>query len=171
MKSVKSKSRRNIIFYIMVIIASLIIAVIMFLPHVSEKVWPYKTYVVVSDSMEPLIKKNDMIVVKINESYNIGDIITFSYDINNDGQDDLITHFLASRNEDVIKTRSNKGNTLDYWEISEKDIVGKVKFVVPKVGYVLIPIFKNAVFFLGFALILVLASMAKVILELKKAQE
>jgi len=106
----------------------------MFLPQVSQKIWPYQSYVVISESMEPLIKKND--------------VITFSYDLEQDGK---------------IKTRSNRSESLDYWEIEEKDILGKVQYVIPKLGYLLIPVFNHAVSFLLFALILVLIMIVKVI--------
>lgn len=120
----------------------------MFLPQVSQKIWPYQSYVVISESMEPLIKKNDVIIVKKEASYEIGDVITFSYDLEQDGK---------------IKTRSNRSESLDYWEIEEKDILGKVQYVIPKLGYLLIPVFNHAVSFLLFALILVLIMIVKVI--------
>jgi len=148
MASHKRRSRWNIFFYSLVILASLFIGLMMFLPQVSQKIWPYQSYVVISESMEPLIKKNDVIIVKKEASYEIGDVITFSYDLEQDGK---------------IKTRSNRSESLDYWEIEEKDILGKVQYVIPKLGYLFIPVFNHAVSFLLFALILVLIMIVKVI--------
>ncbi|CAM3672669.1 signal peptidase I [Erysipelothrix urinaevulpis] len=160
-----NKSRRNSLFYVIMIVVSLIIGTMMFLPKIAGRINPFKTMVVVSESMEPVINRNDLIVVKSVKDYEVGDIITFSYDINNDGHDDLITHYLAERDGDTIKTKSNKGSSLDHWEIKEHHIVGKVVNVIPKLGYVLIPLFKYAVPILFIALILVLLCIVKVYRE------
>ena len=76
---------------------------------------------VVSDSMKPTIEKGDKIVVKKQDSYEVGDIITY---ISND--ENLITHRVMKKYENVFITKGDNNNTEDEERVEQDQIIGKV---------------------------------------------
>ena len=88
----------------------------------------YTLFKVISDSMYPAIKQNDVIIVKINEQ-NIqkNDVIT--YKVNKD----FITHRVVDIRDNAYITKGDYNNTGDT-PIFKTDVVGKVIKVLPKFG-------------------------------------
>ena len=76
---------------------------------------------VVSDSMKPTIEKGDKIVVKKQDSYEVGDIITY---ISND--ENLITHRVMKKYGNVFITKGDNNNTEDEERVEQDQIIGKV---------------------------------------------
>jgi len=98
-----------------------------------------KPYVVQSGSMEPAIKTASIVFSVTQKSYNPGDIVTFKQDGN---KDNLITHRIAFKlypngveNPPVYKTSGDANEEFDRWEVKQDDIVGKVAFSLPYLGY------------------------------------
>ncbi len=100
----------------------------------------YGAYVIVSGSMEPLIKVRDAVIIKRAKEDNIkvGDVVTYR------SMDDafygiLITHRVINIEEvDGKKTFITKGDnneTIDRTPVSFSQIQGKVIMRVPKIGY------------------------------------
>ena len=111
----------------------------------NSNVWEpplYGAYVIVSESMTPIIKKNDAILIKrvdANE-IKIGDVITYkSEDATHYGI--MITHRVVSMvNDDMgeisFVTKGDNNNVADKTPVKESNIYGKVIMRIPKIGYV-----------------------------------
>lgn len=100
----------------------------------------YHTFVIQTNSMEPVIDVGDAILVKeidVNEIV-VGDIIAFYVDINNDGVDEVVVHYIAEINpfedELIFKTKPEISNEIDSWTIEEDDIVGEYRSQIVGVG-------------------------------------
>jgi len=91
--------------------------------------------VVVSNSMEPVLSINDLIVVKKQDNYDIGNIIV--YKLNNE----LVIHRIVRIDQEKIIT---KGDANDYEDkpINLDQIYGKLNFSIPYVGW-MISFFKS----------------------------
>lgn len=135
------------LFFLIIGILVLYIAISVFMPKSVVNVFGFKPYVVITDSMEPVINVNDLIVVskpKVDELA-VEDIITFYADINYDGEKEIVTHYIYSINENaegdlVFKTHGYfaESNDVysDYWVIGEDDVLGQHSFTIPYVGAV-----------------------------------
>lgn len=105
-----------------------------------------KPYVVQSGSMEPAIKTASVVFSIPQKSYNPGEVITFAQGGNKalrQAQDvPLITHRIAFKlypngveNPPVYSTAGDANEEIDRWEVKNEDIVGKVVFSLPYLGY------------------------------------
>lgn len=138
---------KTVVFFIISGVLVLYIAINIFMPENTVKVFGFKPYVVVTDSMEPYINVNDLIIVKNPKSDELEeeDIITFYADINYDGEKEIVTHYIysISENDDgylFFKTHRYfaEGEQVFYdnWVISEDDILGEHAFTISYVGAV-----------------------------------
>lgn len=94
---------------------------------------PYKVFLVQSGSMEPSIMTGDVIVVKKSEKYNINQVVTFK-----DADERIVTHRIINQESPyayITKGDANQAN--DNNKIEERQIIGSVVFVIPKVGYLI----------------------------------
>lgn len=89
----------------------------------------YGSAVVLSGSMEPTLKIDDLIFVKAQDSYEVDDIVVFQ-----DGQN-LTVHRLISIDEKTAITKGDANNVADE-PITPDRIVGKVCGRIPFVGVV-----------------------------------
>lgn len=87
----------------------------------------YSVFEVATGSMEPAISKNDIIITKKSNSYEINDVITFAKDKN------YITHRILSKNNDTYITKGDANNTADN-PVTNEVIIGKVIKVYPNLG-------------------------------------
>ena len=107
-------------------------------PNKTPDFFGYKTYVIVSGSMEPNLKIGDIVVVKkVNENeLNVGDIISFRQ-----GQN-VVTHRISQikyeYGERVYITKGDNNNTEDNGSIDYSYIEGKVINNIRKAGKVVI---------------------------------
>ena len=83
------------------------------------KIFGYGFLVVVTGSMEPEIGEEELIIIKEENEYNVGDIITYEND------NYLVTHRIIKINDNEIITKGDANNEEDL-KISENQIVGKV---------------------------------------------
>lgn len=101
-------------------------------PHV----FGYSYMTVLTQSMEPTIKQLDFIVVNNTKDVKVGDIISFYYDVDNDGLIDVNTHEIINIDGDVITTHG-VNNSDDVNEIiSFDDVVGKVIYTSTFLGQI-----------------------------------
>lgn len=153
---------KNILFYLLVILLGGYILIEAFFPSNSIDIFGFKSYVVITRSMEPDINVNDMVfVVKIDEEdLKIGDAISFyAYLPTNqlDGEGNtiylrsVVTHYLGDIQNDgdqiIYKTHGASADPgeFDSWndasgdpvEIIYDDIIGEVGLVIPFVGILL----------------------------------
>ncbi len=152
----------NITFYIFVFLMLFYIIVNSFFPEQSINLMGFKSYVVVSDSMEPDIMINDLVIVtKVKEeNLKVGDAISFYTYLPTNQRDEfnqiiylksVVTHYLAAieiTDEGIIYKTHRAGvpvDSYDDWndihgdptDITYNDIIGGVRFVIPNVGVVL----------------------------------
>ena len=99
-------------------------------------------YVIISPSMVPTIQVKDAVIGRrtIGSEIDVGDIITFvsedpmSYGV-------TITHRVVGKTQDdngiyYFRTKGDNNNVADNWVVPEDNILGKVMFKIPKLGYV-----------------------------------
>jgi signal peptidase len=86
----------SILFFALAGLLVLYILLELFLPNMTIKVFQFKPYVVVTESMEPVIDVDDLIIVTNTnvDSLEVGDIITFRADIDYNGTKEVVTHYL-----------------------------------------------------------------------------
>ena len=125
----------------------------------------YKVLVVKSGSMEPNIRTGSVVVVKPASDYNIGDIITFGpYSKTKAPTTHRIYEMKVEGGETIYITKGDANNAPDTREIKKADIVGKVLFSVPFLGYA-VDFAKKP---LGFALIIIVPAALIIYDEIRK---
>jgi len=134
-----------------------------------------KTYVVQSGSMEPAIKTGAVVVVIPSESYGVGDVITFG---RGRAEETPTTHrVVEARGQGETASFTTKGDAneeADNVAIPVRNVVGKVLFDIPYLGYAVAAAQKP----LGFvalvvlpALIIIIDQIQTLIRELRKGRE
>lgn len=91
----------------------------------------FRSYVIVSNSMQPTIDPGDVIFIKKSnvEDLEVGDVITFQK------ENFIATHrIIEIQGENVITQGDN--NNLQDDPLSKENIIGEYMFRVPKVGYI-----------------------------------
>ena len=115
----------------------------------------YKAYVIKTNSMEPTINVNDVVINKKvkQEELNIGDVITFL----NDGE--VITHRITQIDgDDVVTLYTTKGdnnNIEDICKITYENIKGKHILTIPYLGKI-VQLLENKLLFLIILLIVLI---------------
>ncbi|MBC8632008.1 signal peptidase I [[Eubacterium] tenue] len=92
----------------------------------------YRSYTVLSGSMEPEFYPGDMVITKHKSKTDIkvNDIVTYR---DNDGV--IITHRIMEETPEGYITKGDNNNVEDAGMLTEKNIIGEVKFSIPKLGY------------------------------------
>lgn len=131
----KNKINLSKIFNILIPILFIII-VLNILTSKSDKLFEmigYRTYTVLSGSMEPEFYPGDMVVTKHKNKTDIkvNDIVTFR---DNDGV--VITHRIIEETPNGYITKGDNNNVEDKDVIKDENIIGEVKFSIPKLGYI-----------------------------------
>ena len=103
----------------------------------------YNAYVVLTGSMMPEIEPKDVVVTKKIEGKKLknGDIITF---IPSDSRisNIIVTHRIINKYYDstsgkyTYQTKGDANNTPDFTLAQDTNIIGKVIFKIPKIGYI-----------------------------------
>ena len=145
-------SIKNIIFYVFVFFITSYIILEVFIPTKTVDILGFKSYVIVSPSMEPDIMVNDLIVIRKTkeEKLDVRDIITFFVYIPELGRENAVTHYIGDiielNGETIYKTQGayKELNDFDEWknednvpiDITFDDIEGEVALVIPKFGHI-----------------------------------
>ena len=137
----------NIVMYSIIVIL-IIVGVILVAYYYDAKKYRnkleaplYGAYVIVSGSMEPIIKVRDAVVIRRvpEEDIAVGDVVTYQ------SRDDafygiLVTHRVVNIKEEngkkVYITKGDHNLTVDRLPISGDQIYGKVVMRIPKIGYI-----------------------------------
>lgn len=82
----------------------------------------YGFLVVLTESMEPNIEKNEFIIISNNKDYQKGDIITYI-----DFDNVLITHRIIEKREKTVITKGDNNDIVDF-EIENAKVQGEVIF-------------------------------------------
>lgn len=104
----------------------------------------YHIFAVQTDSMDPVIAPGDIVITKeVNpKDVKIGDIMAFHVDITNDGEDDVVVHYINEINiiddEYFFRTKPHVSELQDSWTIEESDLIGVYQYQVNSVGKILL---------------------------------
>ena len=132
----------------------------------------YNAYIIVSQSMTPVIRVNDAIITKRvdGEKINVGDVITYKSE-NPEYPDIMITHRIIEKNmvngEYYFVTKGDYNNIADPLPVSESQIYGKVVMRIPKIGYIQV-ILSN---YIGWVALIVVPALAIVSYDIVKLFE
>lgn len=88
--------------------------------------------VVLTGSMSGTIEPYDIILTHKQASYAIGDIITFR------SENVLVTHRIIAVEEDGYRTKGDANNVPDARAVAQESVTGKVIFIIPKLGSLLL---------------------------------
>ncbi|MCR3906323.1 MAG: signal peptidase I [Tenericutes bacterium] len=178
-KVVSKKMVINAMFYLITALLGGFILMQLFAPGHTIKLLGFRSFAVVSDSMEPVYNIGDIIIVKPvdPEDLQVEDVITFKVDLNNDGRKETVTHYIYSiemiDNERQFQTNPHGFNNPDPWTISDDDIIGLVQSKISYVGYIIIffqILIQNPIF-LGLILLNITIIVAIVMLLKKSKKE
>ena len=122
----------NVLVFIITVFILLILYSLIMIKVFDKKYAPVMgitCFEVASASMAPSINVKDLIIVKITNDIDKGDVITYISD------GDYITHRVTDIDNDVIYTKGDANNTEDF-SIGYDDLLGKVILVIPKGGII-----------------------------------
>lgn len=89
-------------------------------------------YIVLSGSMNPTIETGSIVLVdNAEKDYVIGDVVTYRI------ADQLITHRIVEIQKDLYRTKGDANMLPDSVFIHKNQILGKVIYEIPKIGYVI----------------------------------
>ncbi len=94
----------------------------------------FRSYTVLSGSMEPEFYPGDLVITqhKDNADIKVNDIVTYR-----DNEGIIITHRIIEETNEGYITKGDNNNVKDADILKDQDIIGEVKFSIPKVGYVM----------------------------------
>jgi len=89
---------------------------------------------VLSPSMEPTIPVGGVVAIKPADPYTLkaGDIICF----NLSNYQPLVTHRIINVTGEGFITKGDANDDIDPWMVKRENVVGKVSFTIPYLGYV-----------------------------------
>lgn len=124
-------------FLSVVVILGLGYIILNYVPFIAK----YDHYVIVTNSMEPVINVGDVVIVDTSvkpEDMAVGQIIAVRADINEDGTKEVIVHYLYSVTDEngttIYRTHPEKSPSPDPWTLTADDIVGAYVLTIPKIG-------------------------------------
>lgn len=156
-KNIKRKQKINrilfILLYILLIPTILFSLFLIIIELGNSKEGPsflnIELYTVISESMSPRLKINDIVIVKKGyeiESYKKGNIITFIRD------NEVITHridrVISADMRPAFITKGDNNKVEDEELVKYENIIGKVVLTMPKVG-ALVNLLQNKLFFVS----------------------
>lgn len=116
-------------------------------PSLTIQLFGFQPYNVVTESMEPVINVNDVIIITDFdfESAQVGDIITFEADIDYNGTKEVVTHYIysidTSKETPIIRTHRHFEDPSkvvpDTWLIEPSEVLGNYQFHVRYLGYLI----------------------------------
>lgn len=94
----------------------------------------YRTYTVLSGSMEPKFYPGDIVITKHKNKTDIklNDIVTYK-----DSKGVVITHRIIKETPEGYITKGDNNNVEDAEILTKDNIIGEVKFSIPKIGYIM----------------------------------
>lgn len=131
---------RKIGFIICVGALSLLLLWGTFFPNTYQQFFPYGFYHILTNSMEPTIKTNSLVLVRsYDDSIQLekGSIIAFW--ANRFGEKIVIMHRLShtetnAEGQTIYRTHPEGSNTLDVYETKVEDLIGVYVFHIPYIG-------------------------------------
>ena len=145
------KITRQVLFYVVVLFSISYVAVEAISPSKTMEIFGFKSFIVVTQSMEPDINRGDWIMVIRSkpERLEIGEAITFYTYLRAIDSYDYVTHYLVdielNQDNETIYITQGVNQPIDRWtdedgepkDILYEDITGRVFFVVPFLGNII----------------------------------
>lgn len=114
-----------------IFIILLLIALVMFVPNILG----YKSFAVISGSMEPNIHVGSIVYAKEADfnDLKVDDIISYQL-----SSDTMVTHRIVSidNEKQTVVTKGDANDVEDSASVSKENIIGKVAFSIPLLGYI-----------------------------------
>ena len=158
----------KVVYY--VIVAFIAIVAFLLIVSILPITGNFKVLTVLSGSMEPTIKTGAVVVVKPLNDYKIGDIITFGSPAKTPTTH-RIYDITVVGGKPIYITKGDANNAPDQKTVNKSEIIGKVLFKVPFLGYA-VEVAKKPV---GFAAIIIVPAVViigdeviKIYKEIKK---
>lgn len=117
----------SIITFLLMLLAAYNFFSVKILKNDYPNIFGYTFFEVISGSMSPSIEKWDLILVKLDTDYEVGDIVSFK------SGEAYITHRIVEKKGDTYITKGDANNTFDT-PITKDVIAGKVVNVYPTVA-------------------------------------
>lgn len=118
-------------FSSLIFIILLLIALVMFVPNILG----YKSFAVISGSMEPNIHVGSIVYAKEADfnDLKVDDIISYQL-----SSDTMVTHRIMSidNEKQTVVTKGDANDVEDSAPVSKENIIGKVAFSIPLLGYI-----------------------------------
>ncbi len=97
------------------------------------------TYVVVSGtSMQPTLWTGDLVVLRTQDAYDVGDVVTYPVPEGAPGAGDLVIHRIVGGSpRSGFTTRGDNRERADDWTPTAAQVLGREWFVVPRAGSLL----------------------------------
>lgn len=118
-------------FSSLIFIILLLIALVMFVPNILG----YKSFAVISGSMEPNIHVGSIVYAKEADfnDLKVDDIISYQL-----SSDTMVTHRIVSidNEKQTVVTKGDANDAEDSAPVSKENIIGKVAFSIPLLGYI-----------------------------------
>lgn len=144
---------KTILFYLVVAVLLLYIAVLLISPNRMMDIFGFRSFIIVSNSMEPELNVNDLIIVRESEpeDLEVGDIISFNVYISDIDEVSTVTHYIGAietiGDTTIYQTKGahQADGIYDKWVdddgnriyITYEDIEGEYLFKIPYLGYVI----------------------------------
>ena len=113
----------------------LFFALILFIPlHLLG----FKSVVVLTDSMEPMISPFSLVIVSPESDIKIGDVILYEVELSKKKYKELhrVIDIKEKKGQIVYITKGDNRRYADAWYVNRENIIGKLLFSLPYLGYV-----------------------------------
>lgn len=96
---------------------------------------PFHSFTNKSDSMNPVIDRGSITIVKGFSEYRVGDAIAYYAQI--DGREEIITHRVTGIGGNVYTTKGDANEVADREIVKPRLVIGKVVSIIPYLGYLI----------------------------------
>lgn len=136
----KMKKIISIIYNLLFLVLILYIVAVKCYPEQTNKLLGYRLYSVLTDSMNPVIPTNSLILIKqFDESQPLKEDTIMSFHANRFGRDIIITHYFKGMERNAqgdlcYRTQAYNSTSLDAYETKQSDIIGTYVGHIPYIG-------------------------------------
>ena len=95
----------------------------------------FRSFTNKSDSMNPVINRGNITIVKSFPQYEIGQVIAYYSQI--DGQEEIVTHRIEDIGGNVYTTKGDANEVADRELVKPRLVIGKVIYIIPWLGYLI----------------------------------
>jgi len=98
----------------------------------------FKSVAVLTDSMEPMISPFSLVIVSPESDIKIGDVILYEVELSKKKYKVLhrVIDIKEKKGQIVYITKGDNRRYVDAWYVSRENIIGKLLFSLPYLGYV-----------------------------------